>query len=404
MRIAFVASRLVYPPDGGTPLRNYHLVRLAAARHEVCAFAFADATRTAGALTNAGVRLQLVPPPPPRSTQERLRALFFGREPDLAMRFRSPALLDGIQRFLPAFAPHLVQVQSLDMAFVVPFLRQLLPGCPIVLDEHNAEYLLQWRAARLDAYRPIAWHRAFYSLLQYRRLARYEAVVCSACQLVLAVSEEDRAALQAVAPRTPIAVVPNGIALQDYEDVRPYEAMASGVHFVFTGKMDFRPNVDAVLWFAHKVWPSLSQLLPHARFWIVGRDPVPAIRALARRPRVCVTGAVQDARPYIAGATVFVAPLRMGGGTRLKLLEAAALRRPIVATPAACEGLPMRPGQDCLVARTADEFIRACHALVDDPGLAAQLGESAYQHVAVPLEWSALLPRLEAAYAQALGR
>ncbi|MER3514494.1 MAG: glycosyl transferase family 1, partial [Chloroflexota bacterium] len=146
---------------------------------------------------------------------------------------------------------------------------------------------------------------------------------------------------------------------------------------VFTGKMDFRPNVDAALWLAHDILPRVRQAHPEATLAIVGQRPSPAVARLAKQPGVIITGRVEDVRPYIAGAQVYVAPLRMGSGTRLKLLEAMAMGAAIVSTRLGAEGLPVESGRHLLLADTSADFAQAVTALLDAPAQRQALGRAA---------------------------
>jgi glycosyltransferase involved in cell wall biosynthesis len=170
---------------------------------------------------------------------------------------------------------------------------------------------------------------------------------------------------------------------------------------VFTGKMDFRPNVDAVLWFAREVLPLIRQEAVDARFWVVGKDPHPRLKPLLEDPSVVVTGWVDDVRPYIAGAAVYVIPLRIGGGTRLKVPEAMAMGKAIVSTALGCEGFDLVPDQELVIANGPVEFAAAVIALLQDPARREQLGRAARQLAASRYDWQIIVPKLEKVYGEA---
>ncbi len=404
MRIAFIAQRMVYPPDAGTPIRNLNLAVQAAANHHLTVYAYSEESLRPTPLEDAGVDLRLLPAPPPRSRARRLLDLLTSAEPDMARRSRSLPLLRLLEDDLPRLQPEIVQIQALDMAYVLPTVRSAVGRAKVVLDQHNAEYVLQQRALSVDRRRPRRWPAALYSSVQSGRLRRYERAVCQACDTVLTVSDEDADALRRLGIETPIEIVPNGVDLSEYKAIPQSEALAQrkGPNYVFPGKMDFRPNVDAATWFAREVFPNIRQRLPEATFWVVGSHPVKEVKELAALPNVQVTGAVRDARPYIAGATAVVVPLRMGGGTKLKILEGAALARPLVVTSIGAEGYPVVHERDALVADTADALATACLSVANNPVRAAALGDNAYRNLAVPLEWRRVYARLEAVYARAI--
>ena len=164
--------------------------------------------------------------------------------------------------------------------------------------------------------------------------------------------------------------------------------------------MDFRPNVDAVLWFARHVLPRVRADVPDVCFFVVGQRPHRRLDVLRRDPAVVLTGWVEDVRPYIAQAAVCVAPLRIGGGTRLKLLEAMAMGKPVVATRLGAEGYPLADGRELLLADTPADFAARVIALLRAPERGATLGRAARAFVQEHYDWRVIVPRLEAAYAR----
>lgn len=166
---------------------------------------------------------------------------------------------------------------------------------------------------------------------------------------------------------------------------------------VFSGTMDFRPNVDAALWFALEVLPLVRQEEPDAHFVIVGQKPHRRLDVLRDRADVMLTGTVEDTRPYIAGAAIYVVPLRMGGGTRFKILEAAAMSRAIVSTSLGCEGFPVENGRELVIADSPRQFADAVVALLRDSSRRAELGAAARAFVQA-YDWKNIIPRLEAVY------
>jgi glycosyltransferase involved in cell wall biosynthesis len=167
---------------------------------------------------------------------------------------------------------------------------------------------------------------------------------------------------------------------------------------VFTGKMDFRPNVDAVLWFVDEVLPLITSRLPDARFYVVGQSPHPRLAPLADHPAVVITGRVPDTRPYIAGGGVYVIPLRIGGGTRLKVLEAMAMGQAIVSTRLGCDGFPFQDGREVRFADAPEAFAETVVRLLQSREQAETLGRAARAYVEANYGWDVIVPRLEALY------
>jgi glycosyltransferase involved in cell wall biosynthesis len=164
--------------------------------------------------------------------------------------------------------------------------------------------------------------------------------------------------------------------------------------------MDFRPNIDAVLWFAREVLPSIREERPQVRFWIVGKDPHPRLAPLQQDPGVVVTGFVDDIRPYIGSAALYVIPLRIGGGTRLKVLEAMAMGKAIVSTTVGCEGFDLEQGQHLAIADEAETFARTVVELLDHAERRGELGQTARQYAAAHYDWQMIVPLLEKVYEQ----
>lgn len=393
MRILFITPQLPYPPRQGTQIRNFHLLRAAAGVHQVDLLSFA---RPGESLTEAGPLRELcgeihMVPAPLRTRQERLRTLLTTADPDMAHRLRSEGLAATLRTMLERARYDAVQIAGIEMARYIPVVRRTAPGARVVFDDHNAEYLLQGRAASVDARHPPSWTKALYSLIQWRKLRRYEAQVCRGADAVLAVSEDDAAALRSLGGTAPIFVVPNGV---DTEYYRPNPSMSPDpTTLLFTGTMDFRPNVDAVRWFVAEVLPLLQRTRPDVRLYVVGRSPAPAVERLAS-PTVTVTGAVEDVRPYFARASLFVVPMRMGGGVRLKILETLAMGLPVVSTSMGAEGAGLTHGKELLIADTAEQFAGAVTRMMEDSALRSRLAQTGRQTACERFDWRRIAPRL----------
>jgi len=207
--------------------------------------------------------------------------------------------------------------------------------------------------------------------------------------------------LHRLMPDLDVAIIPNGVDTTYYRPLTgpSPEVVLPPYSMVFTGKMDFRPNIDAVLWFAHEVLPLIRAQVSEARFYIVGQQPHDRITAIAGEPGVVVTGYVDDVRPYIAGAGAYMVPLRIGGGTRLKVLEAMAMSAGLVSTTVGCEGFPVVAGQHLLIADTAESFAAAVVRLLRNPDDRARLGAEARHFVEACYDWESIVPLFEQVYA-----
>jgi len=393
MKILFLTPELPYPPDRGASIRSFNLIKNLSPRHEIHLLSFSTKERD---LAGAGPLLDLCSqietlPTPHRSTLQRLLFILLSPLPDMALRLPSSEFETKIEALLQKENFDLVQVEAIEMARYIPMVIESPRPPRLIFDDINAEYLLQKRAFETDL-RLLRWLGALYSLIQWRKLRRYEAWACGRADQVVAVSEADREALGRLVPGLPVSVVPNGVDTRYY---RPAEGESDG-SLVFTGKMDFRPNVDGVLWFFQRVWPLVKGTLPQARLLVVGRNPSPRLSPLLQDPRVRVTGFVPDVRPYIARANVYLVPLRMGGGTRLKVLEAMAMGKAIVSTSFGCEGIKTT-GQELVIADNESDFARWVIDLWGDEKRSKALGVAAHR-LARKYDWKVITPLLEEVY------
>ena len=411
MRILFLTPQFPYPPHKGTTLRNYHLIAGLAARHEIDLLTFVESEGELRRPTPLSTFCCCIDgiAVPRRGLARRLADTFLSRWPDMGLRLWSPAFAGKLRAWLADTDYDVVQVEGIELArYVLPISRSQvahntqypIPHTQYVFDDHNCEYLLQQRTCETDAKIPSRWAGAAYSFVQWRKLRAFESAICRAADHVVAVSDADAAALQRLVPGLTSTVVPNGIDLASYaptpQPPPPFHGRG-GADLVFSGTMDFRPNVDAALWFAQEVLPLVLLEEPGARFVIVGQKPHRRLDVLRNRADVALTGTVEDTRPYIAGAAIYVVPLRMGGGTRFKILEAAALSRAIVSTSLGCEGFPVENGRELLIADSPRQFADAIVALLRNPARRAELGAAARAFVEA-YDWNNIIPRLEEVY------
>jgi glycosyltransferase involved in cell wall biosynthesis len=401
MRVLILAPRVPYPADHGAALRNLHLLRWLGQRHRVTLVAFGDPNDRLArdALGDVAERIEILPSPG-RPLGTRLYDFAITGAPDLARRLWSPALVERLGFLLSSESYDLVQIEALEMASAWEAANGgwRRSGARVVLDAHNAEYVLQESAARASA-RQGSWIGAMYSGVQARRLRSYERDVCRAVDGVIAVSEEDERALQALAPEARTVVVPNGVDASYYQ---PGPRQTDGATALFIGKLDYRPNLDAIEWLADAIWPRVLAVRPDARLLVVGRDPHPRLSRLRARPGIELVGPVPDERPWFDRSDALLVPARMGGGVRLKVVQALAMGVPIVATDQAVTGVGLQDGGSFLRANTADAFAAQIVCLFGDAALRACLA-AAGRAIAVSIwDWSVILPRLDAFYDQIL--
>lgn len=420
MKLLFLTPQLPFPPHQGTTLRNFNIIRHLAPRHEIHLLSFGTTQDlNESPLREFCARIE-VAPPPQRSTLRRAVETFVNPLPDMARRLYSPNLAQKLAELLNENRYDVVQIEGIEMANAWRMRaaggekgetrnekRDLRSSrdvaAPIVVfDNHNAEWTLQKTAYETDRNNFRRLHAALYSWIQYNKLRQFEREVCLASDAVVAVSQADASAIGSLDACIQPIVIPNGVDCDYYV---PSEGVCAKplaeLSVVFTGKMDFRPNVDACVWFANEILPAVRNEIPLAHVSFVGQKPSAAVLALRERPGVEVTGFVPDTRPYIADAAVFAVPLRMGSGTRLKVLEAMAMGKAIVSTSFGISGIDCADGRDVLIADDAVGFCRAIVKLMRDPEMARALGRNARRLAVEKYEWQKLVPKFESIYAAA---
>jgi glycosyltransferase involved in cell wall biosynthesis len=256
---------------------------------------------------------------------------------------------------------------------------------PTCIAAHNVEWLIWQRLTQAET-RPL--HKLLFDL-QARLMRRFESDVFTKYQHVTAVSEGDAAIIRELGCQD-VVVVPNGVDTDAYRPT-PEDAVEPRT-LVFTGSLDWRANQDALRWFINDVHPHLNALGPY-RFYVVGRHPPAWLRDPAIVPeQLVVTGTVDDVRPWIAKAAVYVVPLRAGGGSRLKILEALAMRRAVVSTAVGAEGLDVESGRHVQIADRPRDFAAAISGLFDDRDRAAALGQAGRERVEALYGWDRIAP------------
>ncbi len=411
MKLLFLTPQLPYPPHQGTTIRNFNIIKHLAPHHEITLLSFGTPTELDHAEPlRAFCRRIQVAPYPTRSMVQRAVTTLTSPLPDMALRLQSADMHDKFDAMVRAEPFDVVQVEAIEMARYVINSQFTINNCQFVFDDHNAEYVLQRTAFESDLRRPARWHAALYSWIQWHKLAAYERDICRRADVVIACSNTDARAIshleftslqsQRDAAESRIPIIPNGVDTSFF--ALPNEDCAGNIEqptLVFTGKMDFRPNIDAMVWFCDDILPRLAAEVPAARLVIVGQKPAPRIAALANRRGVTITGWVPDTRPFLSGGAVYVVPLRMGSGTRLKVLEAMAMGKAIVSTTRGAEGIDAVPERDLVIADTPQEFAEAITALLRDPERRRALGHAARQLVESRYDWRQIVPRLEQVYA-----
>jgi polysaccharide biosynthesis protein PslH len=383
MKLLWVKAGGLLPPDMGGKIRSYQILKQLARRHEVTLFTFYQQHDNDQHLRGPDVFSKLVavplPLPPRRSIGEYARAagILASGKPATVYKFLYPEVY---RRYAELLSKSAFDVIVCDFIMPAPLMRWHTRP-PVILFTHNVEGQIWERHARIAA-NPVMKAGSW---LEARALARTERRYVESADHVLTVSENDRAFFLPFVEAQRISVIPTGVDTDYFTPVGEEQPDS----MVFTGSMDWMPNEEGVSYFTSKILPLVDREIPAAVFWAVGRRPPRRIQALASE-RVIVTGAVEDIRPYLGKAAVCVVPLRSGSGTRIKIFEAMAMGKAVVSTTLGAEGLPVRHGENIILADDPADFAAQVVGLLRNPRRRAELGRAARQLVEQSYSWAAV--------------
>ncbi len=395
MKILFLSPRFPLPADTGGKIRTLNILKqlLKYAQVHLLSFSYdpADA-QLKEELKQLGLRITLVPALESSSAQKVWNVLT-GDLPHAIIKYQSLAMRSAMEALIKAESFDAVHIDHLHMAHY----SGTGPGVPKILDEHNVEFKILERCAQVEA-NPI---KKMLYLQQAGKMKTYEVRQAKTAQSILACSQEDRSILEnLVLSQTPVQVIPNGVDteyFQSADDNKEEGAM------VFTGSMDWLPNEDAVSYFCAEILPLIWARQPSAKLYVVGKSPSGLVKSLAGKdPRVIVTGRVDDVRPYVQRCEVFIVPLRIGGGTRLKILEAMSMSRPVVSTFIGAEGIQHTAGANILLADGPADFAQAIVRVLHDKNLAKALAQEGRRLVCGSYSWDIIGRQLKSVYAHVL--
>lgn len=380
-RLLFVAQVLPFPPDGGVAIRTFNVLRLLAARYEITALAFyrRAVVRDVSASVEALREFAVTEAFPIEEEFSRARLLWnhlrslITRRVYTTFSYESGSFRTALRYEVSKGCYDIVHFDSMDLS---AYLSET-GSVPTVCVHHNVESVLLKRRAAVDT---SAWRR-WYLRLQSTFMEREERRWCPRVSLNVAVSEEDAASLRRIAPDARVTVVPNGVDTQTFQ---PAAEEGSGI--VFVGGMTWFPNKDALEYFATEILPLLKPSNPDLSVTWVGRahaGEVDRYRALG----ITLTGYVDDIRPFVHAAGCYVVPLRIGGGTRLKILDAWAMGKAVVSTSIGCEGLGARDGWNILVRDDPVSFTAAVREVLADAALRQRIGVNARAVVEARFSW-----------------
>jgi sugar transferase (PEP-CTERM/EpsH1 system associated) len=391
--LLFLTQRLPYPPIKGEKIRQFQILQYVRQWYDVHLGCLIDDpadwehVETVRALCRdmyvGRIRRRL-------AHVACLRGLLTG-EPLSVVFFRHGGLQRWVRQILREVRPVATIVISSNMA---PYMLEEAPSGLRLVDLVDVDSE-KWRAYAEAARGPGRW---IYGR-EWRKIGALEHRIAAECNVASFVSEAEAALFADMVPRCAerIRAVSNGVDFRYFDPASGFGPMydVSVPTFVFTGTMDYPPNIDAVTWFAHEALPIIRQRHPGAQFQIVGTNPAASVQALAALPGVHVTGRVPDVRPYLAHATAAVAPMRIARGIQNKVLEAMAMARPVIVTAGGLEGIEAEPGRDLVLAEDAPAIAEACCRMIEHPQEAATLGAAARRLVVERYDWPARLSRFD---------
>lgn len=389
--LLYLAHRLPYPPNKGDKVRSFNLLRHLSKRYRVhlgCFVNYAEDMQHVPALAQwcASSHVERIDPRLGKALS--LRGLLTGEALTLPY-YRNGAMRRWVTEVIARERISRIVVFSSAMA-------QYLPDPPpksSVVDFCDVDSY-KWTEYGRSHSGPMSWlyRREGEKLLAFER----SVSACTAASVFVSVAETDLFLTLAPEAGGRCVAISNGVDAQHFapSQTRPNPFSGGRQALVFTGAMDYLPNVDAVTSFVAEVWPALSERYPSLDFWIVGMNPAPTVCELAGE-KVFVTGTVPDVRPFLQHAAAVVAPLRIARGIQNKVLEAMAMKRPVVCSPQAAEGISAQDGSEWLVATDHDDMLRKIGGLINSPAHAEALGEAARERILLDYSWDAHLSEFD---------
>ena len=395
MRILFLSPTLPFPLTDGGRIRVFNLLKQIALKNDVTLLALETQPTDKNSIANVeqlGVKVHFVEYAstlPPLSAKTFFSALF-KRQPITVARYDVSVYREKFRELLTAETFDIVHY---EMFHTAQFHTETdLPG---VLSLQNVDSAIWQRLQRETE--SLFYRCAYWS--QKRAFQRYERVLSPKFDVVTCTSEVDAAVFEGYCAEGTVNVIPNGV---DVTHFTPDHASEDAAHLIYIGSMDWYPNEDAARFFAEEILPQIQKDVPDAKFTIVGGNPSERVQRLTDMEGVVVTGRVPEIKPYFAEATVFVVPLRIGSGTRLKILEALAMGKAVVSTHVGAEGLALRDGEEILIADEPEIFADAVTRLLTDRELRQKIGANGRVRVEHDYDWHSIAEKLHTVYASLL--
>lgn len=386
MKILFLAPRLPFPADTGGKIRTSQLLKQLLKEHDIylLTFDFDCTPEHLKMVQSWGCQVEVIKGYEMSKVHMALGAIFSSIPVSISKYWQSP-MRGAIRKVIDSFKPDMIYADHVHMGvYIADF-----PQEQWLIDEHNVEYKILERCHEVEKGFLKRWVYAS----QAKRMKKMEAHLLNQAKLITCCSQDDQALIHQLCHRAhgQVLVVPNGVDLDYFKPKMSKDNNDQQVNLIFTGSMDWMPNQDAILFLGEQILPLIWSKLPQAHLYVVGKNPPPAILDLAKTDkRIIVTGRVTDVRDYIALADIVLVPLRIGGGTRLKILEALAMKKTIISTTIGAEGIPLTHQKHIWLADEPKDFASAVEKIAQDNDLGVALGENGYELIKEHFGWDAI--------------
>lgn len=386
MNILFLSTENPYPPDGGHHLRTFNILKILASRHKIYFVGFAQDKSEFKYIPEIKKFCETVDIYKVRETGYN-KAFFllacknlFSKQPLIAQRYFIPEVRKRIKQILVDGSIDLVHMDMLALGLY----KGILKGTPVILTNHNVESLRIYRWMQIEKNLLIKCFLYY----QYLKLRAFEQRICPEFDRCIVVSEYDRNYLKDLCGVDNFVVIPNGV---DVRYFKPESGEVKRDHLVWVGGMTGPYNSDAVDFFLEKIWSLVKYKVPEATIDFAGGGPTQTLRKKALEDKtVHVLGFVPDIRPIVQGASVFVAPIRIGSGTKIKILNAMAQAKPVVATTTAAEGIDVTPEENILITDDPEEFAKKILYLLKNEEMRRKMGEKARELIVRKYSWDVI--------------
>lgn len=388
MRILWLKTELLHPIDKGGKIRTYQMMKELKKNHHITYLTLDDGTAEADAPAKSSEYAHEVITIPHR-TSAKFSIKFYG---ELLQNLAS-SLPYALQKYVSAQMRNKISEIAVSENFDVIVCDFLTPAVnlpenlpvPTLLFQHNVEAQIWQRHFETQTG---AAKKAFFKT-QFQKMFDYEKAACRRFDFVSAVSEEDAQKMRKDYEITNVEAVPTGVDTEFFAPAS--DAEKDEFNLIFTGSMDWLPNEDAIKWFTEEIFPLIKEKISGVSLTVVGRNPFPSLVELSKNDSsVVVTGRVPDVRPFMQKAAVYIVPIRIGGGTRIKIYEAMATEIPMVSTTIGAEGLPVRDGEHLLLRDTPESFAEAVILLLKERQNARNLAQNAAQYVRQNFSWASV--------------